>query len=185
MRRRPGRYLEGAGEVEGAEAGLVRTVTPVSGSLAQFPPSFSPRKRGPYTVWVTHDTSQVTLAAVAKSPSARVEMSHDVNPNVEGTQIDVSAGTTTTREIRVFDGPSGIFRTYCRLYFKHPGNALTGTPKKLEPLSSGGSLRYRFAVHLSAPVELSLAHWRSYVFTVAPVSFAVLASRCAPEVVGA
>ena len=157
-----------AGEVwrEGAKLESL-AVTPVSGSLAQFTPSFRPGRRGPYTVWVTHDTSQVTLEAVAESSSARVEMPDDVNPDVEGTQINVSAGAATEHEIRVIDGPSGIFRTFYRLNIKHPGSTLTGKPKELEPISSDGSLQYRFAVKLSAPVELSLAHWRSYVFHVA------------------
>ena len=154
-----------AGEVwrEGAKLESL-TVTPVSGSVAQFTPSFRPGRRGPYTVWVTHDTSQVTLEAVAESSSARVEMPDDVNPGVEGTQINVPAGTATEHEIRVIDGPSGIFRTFYRLRFKHPGSTLTGRLEPLEPVSSDGSLRYRFAFKLSAPVELSPADLRSFVF---------------------
>ena len=157
-----------AGEVwrEGAKLESL-AVTPVSGSLVQFTPSFKPGRRGPYTVWVTHDTTQVTLAAMAESSSARVEMPDDVNPSLEGTQINLPAGTTTTREIRVIDGPSGIFRTFYQLNIKRPGSMLTGKPNELEPISSDGSLQYRFVVKLSAPVELSLAHWRSYVFHVA------------------
>ncbi len=154
-----------AGEVrrEGAKLESL-AVTPVSGSLVQFTPSFKPGRRGPYTVWVTHDTSQVTLEAVAESSSARVEMPDDVNPSVEGTQINLSAGTTTTREIRVIDGPSGIFRTFYRLNIKHPGSTLTGTLDPLGPVLNDGPLRYRFAFNLSAPVELSPADLRSYVF---------------------
>ena len=154
-----------AGEVwrEGAKLESL-TVTPVTGSLAQFTPSFRPGRRGPYTVWVTHDTSQVTLAAVAESSSARVEMPRDEDSDTDGTQINLPAGTTTTREIRVIDGPSGIFRTFYRVHFKHPGSTLTGSLEPLEPVSSDGSLRYRAAFKLSAPVELSLADLKSYVF---------------------
>ena len=142
------------------------SVTPVSGSLASFTPSFKPVRRGPYTVWVTHDTTQVTLAAVAESSSAEVDMPDDVNPHVEGTQINLPAGTTTSREVRVFDGPNDIFRTHYRLDFKRPGSALNVTLEPLEPVSNGGSLRYRFAVRLSAPVDLPLAEWKNDVFTV-------------------
>ena len=154
-----------AGEVwrEGAKLESL-AVTPVSGSLAQFTPSFRPGRRGPYTVWVTHDTRQVTLEAVAESSSARVEMPDDVNPEVEGTQINVSAGAATEHEIRVIDGPSGIFRTFYRLNIKHPGSTLTGRLEPLEPVLIDGSLHYRAAFKLSAPVELSLADLRSYVF---------------------
>ena len=154
-----------AGEVwrEGAKLESL-TVTPVSGSLAQFTPSFRPGRRGPYTVWVTHDTSQVTLEAVAESSSARVEMPDDVDPEVEGTQINVSAGATKEHEIRVIDGPSGIFRTFYRLNIKHPGSTLTGRLEPLEPVLRDGSLHYRAAFKLSAPVELSLTDLRSYVF---------------------
>ena len=154
-----------AGEVwrEGAKLESL-AVTPVSGSLAQFTPSFRPGRRGPYTVWVTHDTSQVTLEAVAESSSARVEMPDDVNPGVEGTQINVSAGAATEHEIRVIDGPSGIFRTFYRLNIKHPGSTLTGRLEPLEPVLIDGSLHYRAAFKLSAPVELSLTDLRSYVF---------------------
>ena len=154
-----------AGEVwrEGAKLESL-TVTPVSGSLAQFTPSFRPGRRGPYTVWVTHDTSQVTLEAVAESSSARVEMPDDVDPEVEGTQINVSAGATKEHEIRVIDGPSGIFRTFYRLNIKHPGSTLTGRLESLEPVLIDGSLHYRAAFKLSAPVELSLTDLRSYVF---------------------
>ena len=142
------------------------TVTPVTGSLVRFGPSFRPRERGPYTAWVTNDTRQLTLEAVAESPSARVDMPADVDPNADGTQIDIPAGAVTRHQIRVFDGPSGIFRTYYQLVVRHPGSTLTGNLRKLEPQSSGGSLRYRFAFELSAPVELSLADLRSDVFTV-------------------
>ena len=154
-----------AGEVwrEGAKLESL-AVTPVSGSLAQFTPSFRPGRRGPYTVWVTHDTSQVTLEAVAESSSARVEMPDDVDPEVEGTQINVSTGAATEHEIRVIDGPSGIFRTFYRLNIKHPGSTLTGRLEPLEPVLIDGSLHYRAALKLSAPVELSLADLRSYVF---------------------
>ena len=154
-----------AGEVwrEGAKLESLR-VTPVSGSLAQFTPSFRPGRRGPYTVWVTHDTTQVTLEAVAESSSALVQMPDDVDPDVEGTQINVPAGTTTEHEIRVIDGPSGIFRTFYRLNIKHPGSTLTGRLEPLEPVLIDGSLHYRAAFKLSAPVELSLADLRSYVF---------------------
>ena len=154
-----------AGEVwrEGAKLESL-AVTPVSGSLAQFTPSFRPGRRGPYTVWVTHDTTQVTLEAVAESSSARVEMPDDVNPEVEGTQINVSAGAATEHEIRVIDRPSGIFRTFYRLNIKHPGSTLTGRLEPLEPVLIDGSLHYRAAFKLSAPVELSLADLRSYVF---------------------
>ena len=153
-----------AGEVwrEGAKLESL-TVTPVSGSVVQFTPTFRPGRRGPYTVWVTHDTSQVTLAAVAESSSARVEMPDDVNPGVEGTQINVPAGTATEHEIRVIDGPSGIFRTFYRLNIKHPGSTLTGRLEPLEPVLIDGSLHYRAAFKLSAPVELSPATSR-YVF---------------------
>ena len=148
------------------------TVTPVSGSLASFSPSFSREKRGPYTVWVTHDTTQVTLAAAAESSSARLDMPDDENPDLDGTQINVRASTTTRREIRVFDGPNDILQTHYRLVFKRPGGALNVKLKKLEPESSGDSLRYRFAVRLSAPVELSLAEWMNNVFTVTNGSIA-------------
>ena len=148
------------------------TVTPVSGSLVSFSPSFSREKRGPYTAWVTHDTTQVTLAAAAESSSARLDMPDDVNPDLDGTQINVRAGATTRREIRVFDGPNDILRTYYRLDFKRPGSTLNVRLKKLEPESSGDSLRYRFAVRLSAPVELSLAEWKNNVFAVTNGSIA-------------
>ena len=137
---------------------------------------------------MTNDTSQVTLVAAAESPSARVDMPRDVDPDVEGTQIYIPAGTTTRHQIRVFDGPSGIFRTYYQLVFKHPGGTLTGTLRKLEPLSSDGSLRYRFAFNLSAPVELSLDHLRSYVFalsngTIVERQSAPWARRSAPTAI--
>ncbi len=147
-------------------------MTPVTGSLVWFKPAFRKGHRGPYTAWVTHDATEVTLDAVATWEQARVEMPDDVN-GIEGTQIEVPADARKVRLIKVFTGPEDQpCREDLRLCYsyslivKRPGSALTGELEKRPSVTDGGSLRYRFRVKLSAPVELSLSEWQSDVFTV-------------------
>ena len=151
------------------------TVTPVTGSLLWFKPAFRRGHRGPYTAWVTHDATEVTVDVVATRNSARVEMPDDVNTGEPGTQIEVPADERRARLVSVFNLPygercRGEYLSLCYSYWlvvKRPGSALTGRLRKRPSVTDGGSLRYRFRVKLSAPVELSLSDWTSNVFTVA------------------
>ncbi len=148
------------------------TVTPVTGSFVWFKPKFSKGHRGPYTVWVTHDATEVTLDAVATWEHARVEMPEDVDEETEGTQVEVPADAKKVYTIKVFTGPKDKpcreDLDLCRFYslvVRRPGSAVTGELEKRPSVTDGGSLRYRFRVKLSAPVELPLTEWESNVFT--------------------
>jgi len=148
------------------------TVTPVTGSLVWYKPAFRKGHRGPYTVWVTHDATEVTLDAVATWEHARVEMPEDVDGETEGTQVEVPADARKVYTIKVFTGPKDKpcreDLDLCRFYslvVRRPGSAVTGEREKLPSMTDGDSLRYRFRVKLSAPVELPLSQWESDVFT--------------------
>ena len=167
------------------------TFTPVgSGSIVWMKPAFDRDRRGPYTIWTTHDVRQVTLntlhtpghtlVGADDSNDAVGILNWDANPNLDGMQLNVHLHTAPRTEklrwLRVqrrantdlsTNNPDEWFGyTYI---VQRPAGTLTGTLTKWDGKEDGnspGDFHHRFRLNLSAPVELSLADWKDNVFTV-------------------
>ncbi len=136
------------------------TAAPVTGSVAWTRPAYTGENdSAEYHIWVTSNVRQVTLAAVAVSRTAEVEMPADANINMGGVQVDLDANAKTRFRVTVRAGSAST--AYEVILHRLP-SALTAKVKDLEPSSTGGEVEaLRFQLRLNAPVELSLSDWNS------------------------